>query len=104
MPASGWPPDAGEESGMNPITHGGRTALEVPPGCAMVGCGQPAAPVPLVVNVAAMPGPFEIPLCALCREPFEAGLEGVERLVEGQAELVPFDPPGSRVLDLEAER
>jgi hypothetical protein len=89
---------------MNPMTHGGRTALEAPADCAMVGCGQPAASVPLVVNVAAMPGPFEIPLCTLCREPFEAGLESVACLVEGEAELVPLDPACSRTRDLGAER
>jgi hypothetical protein len=52
------------------------------------------------VNVAAMPGPFEIPLCTLCREPFEAGLESVERLADGDAEVVPVDRCGGR----EAER
>jgi hypothetical protein len=53
-----------------------------------------------VVNVAAMPGPFEIPLCTLCREPFEAGLESVERLADGNSEVVPVGTCG----DQEAEQ
>ena len=56
----------------------------------MVGCGQPAAPMALMVDVATMPGPFEIPLCTLCREPFEAGMEAAERLLDGDAEALPF--------------
>ena len=59
--------------------------------CAMVACRQPAAAVPLVVDAAALFEPFEIPLCALCREPFEKGMEAVERLVEGDAEALPPD-------------
>ena len=58
--------------------------------CAMVGCTQPAAPMPLIVDVATLPGPFEIPLCTLCREPFDAGLEAAERLLDCDAEAVPF--------------
>jgi hypothetical protein len=57
--------------------------------CAMVGCTQPAAPMPLIVNVATLPGPFEIPLCTLCREPFDAGMEAMERLLDGDTEAVP---------------
>ncbi len=74
--------------------------------CAMVGCGQPAAPMPLVVDVATMPGPFEIPLCTLCREPFEAGMEAVERLSDGDAETLPFDSSPDREAEgvLEAQR
>jgi hypothetical protein len=72
--------------------------------CAMVGCTQPAAPVPLVVNVTTMAGPFEIALCALCREPFEAGMEALERLVEGDAEAVPFTYSRRRETALEAQR
>jgi hypothetical protein len=62
----------------------------------MVACGLPAAAVPLVVDVAGMPGPFEIPLCTFCREPFEAGQEAVERLVWGDPEAVPFGAPAGR--------
>ena len=81
---------------MNP---NGKAGLEP---CAMVACGLPAAAVPLVVDVAGMPGPFEIPLCTFCREPFEAGLEAVERLVWGDPEAVPFGAPGGReALELE---
>jgi hypothetical protein len=72
--------------------------------CAMVGCTQPAAAMPLIVNVATLPGPFEIPLCTLCREPFDAGLEAVDRLVDGDAEAVPFGWSRSRVAVLESER
>jgi hypothetical protein len=57
--------------------------------CAMVGCTQPAAAMPLIVDVATLPGPFEMPLCALCREPFDAGMEVVERLLDGDAEALP---------------
>ena len=74
--------------------------------CAMVGCGQPAAPMPLVVDVVTMPGPFEIPLCTLCREPFEAGMEAAERLLDGDAEALPFGSSRDREAEavLEAER
>ena len=57
--------------------------------CAMVGCTQPAAAMPLIVDVATLPGPFEIPVCALCREPFDAGMQAVERLLDGDAEALP---------------
>ena len=72
--------------------------------CAMVGCGQPAAPMPLVVDVVTMPGPFEIPLCTLCREPFEAGMEAVERLIDGDAEALLFGSSPDREAVLEAQR
>ena len=72
--------------------------------CAMAACRQPAAEPPLVVNASTMPGPFEIPLCSMCREPFEAGMEAVERLVEGDAESVPFRPRTDREVGLGAER
>jgi len=52
------------------------------PECAMVGCGQPAALPPLVVDLASLPGPIEVPLCAFCRAPFEQGFEDVAELVE----------------------
>jgi hypothetical protein len=59
--------------------------------CAMVGCGQPAALPPLVVDLASLPGPIEVPLCALCCEPFAAGFEDVAELVEldGADEIAP---------------
>jgi hypothetical protein len=71
--------------------------------CAMVGCTQPAAAIPLTVDVAALPGPFEIPLCALCREPFDAGIEAVERLLDGDAEAlaVSWSPPREAVLEVQ---
>ena len=72
--------------------------------CAMVGCGQPAAPMPLVVDVATMPGPYAIPLCTLCREPFEAGMEAVERLIDGNTEALPFGSSPDREAVLEAQR
>ena len=72
--------------------------------CAMVGCGQPAAPIPLVVDVATMPGPFEIPLCTLCREPFEADMEAMERLIDSDAEVLPLGSSPSREAVLEAQR
>jgi hypothetical protein len=72
--------------------------------CAMVGCGQSAAPMPLVVDVVTMPGPFEIPLCTLCREPFEAGMEAVERLIDGDAEALPVGSSPNREAVLEAQR
>jgi hypothetical protein len=75
-----------------------------PEECAMVGCGQPAAPIPLVVDVATMPGPFAIPLCTLCREPFEAGMEAVERLIDGDAEALAFASSPDREAVLEAQR
>jgi len=70
-----------------------------PKDCAVVGCTQPAAAIPLIVDVATLPGPFEIPLCALCREPFDAGIVAVERLLDGDAEALPATrslAPGSR--------
>ena len=70
--------------------------------CAMVACGQPAAAFPLVVDVGAMLGPFEIPLCPFCREPFESGMEALEQLMEGDAEAVPFGAHKGR--EAEAER
>lgn len=70
--------------------------------CAMLACRQPAAVVPLVVDLATLSQPFEIPLCVLCREPFEIGMEAVERLVEADAEVVPFRHLGRR--EPEAER
>jgi hypothetical protein len=70
--------------------------------CAMLACRQPAAAVPLVVDLATLSQPFEIPLCVLCREPFEAGMESVERLVEADAEVVPFRHHGR--WEPEAER
>ena len=74
--------------------------------CAMVGCSQPAAPMPLVVDVATMPGPFEIPMCTLCREPFEAGMEAVERLIDGDDAALPFSSSPDREAEavLEAQR
>lgn len=57
--------------------------------CAMVGCTQQAAAMPLIVDVATLPGPFEIPLCALCRQPFDAGMEAMERLLDDEAEAIP---------------
>lgn len=72
--------------------------------CAMVGCTQPAAAMPLIVNVATLPGPFKIPLCTLCREPFDAGIEAVERLLDGDAEVVPFNCKQPREGALEAQR
>jgi hypothetical protein len=70
--------------------------------CAMLACRQPATAVPLVVDLATLSQPFEIPLCVLCREPFEAGMEAVERLVDANAEVVPFPHP--RLREAEAER
>ena len=72
--------------------------------CAMAACHQPAADPPLVVNVASMPGPFAIDLCGLCREPFEAGVEAVERLMDGDAEAVPFRFDGRTAAAREVER
>ena len=72
--------------------------------CAMVGCTQPAASMPLIVNVATLPGPFQIPLCTLCREPFDAGLEAVERLLDGDAEAVPCKWDRFREPMVEAQR
>jgi hypothetical protein len=72
--------------------------------CAMVGCTQPAAAMPLIVNVATLPGPFKIPLCTLCREPFDAGMEAVERLLDGDAEVVPFNWIQLREAALEVQR
>lgn len=70
--------------------------------CAMLACRLPAAAVPLLVDLPTLLQPFEIPLCVLCREPFEAGMEAVERLIEDEAEAVPW--PGRRRCELEAER
>ena len=50
--------------------------------CAMVGCRLPAAPPALVVDLAGLPGPINVPLCALCREPFAEGFESVAELVD----------------------
>jgi hypothetical protein len=36
----------------------------------------------LVVDLAGLPGPIEVPLCALCREPFAQGFESLALLVE----------------------
>ena len=72
--------------------------------CAMVGCTQPAAAMPLMVNVATLPGPFKIPLCTLCREPFDAGMEAVERLLDGDAEVLPSIWKQPREAALEAQR
>lgn len=71
--------------------------------CAMVGCTQQATAMPLIVDVATLPGPFEIPLCSLCREPFDGGLEAVERLLDGDPEAVPATGilPGEAVLDVQ---
>jgi hypothetical protein len=46
--------------------------------CAIVGCREQAVEPPVVL---ALPGtmPIEVPLCGLCREPFEGS---VEQLVE----------------------
>src|SRR5262249_37265575 len=85
-------------SGMNADVTVGRKD------CAMVGCTQPAAPMPLIVNVATLPGPFQIPLCTLCREPFDAGLEAVERLLDGDAEAVPCKWDRFREPRVEAQR
>jgi hypothetical protein len=59
--------------------------------CAMVGCGQPAAPPPLLVDLASLPGPIEVPLCALCRQPFAEGFEDLAALAEldGADEIAP---------------
>ena len=72
--------------------------------CAMVGCTQPAAAMPLMVDVATLPGPFEIPLCAICREPFDAGMEAVERLLDGHAEVLPVSWSLPREAVLEVQR
>jgi hypothetical protein len=48
----------------------------------MVGCRQPPAPPALVVDLAGLPGPIAVPLCALCRGPFAEGFETVALLVE----------------------
>jgi len=50
--------------------------------CAMVGCGQPAALPPLVVDLASLPGPLAIDLCPLCRAPFAEGFEDLAALAE----------------------
>jgi hypothetical protein len=70
--------------------------------CAMAKCERAAEGPPLVVNVATLPGPFAVDLCTPCREPFEGGMESVERLVAGDGEAAPhrFD----RRVQLEAER
>jgi hypothetical protein len=41
----------------------------------------PASPPPLMIDEAGLPGPFEVPMCGLCREPFEAGFASVAQLV-----------------------
>src|SRR5215467_8845374 len=85
----------GADAGIGPRRRRRRSGMNadvmvVRKDCAMVGCTQPAAPMPLIVNVATLPGPFQIPLCTLCREPFDAGMEAVELLLDGDAEAVPF--------------
>ena len=50
--------------------------------CAMAGCRLPAALPALVVDLAGLPGPIEVPLCALCRQPFAEGSEDLAALVE----------------------
>lgn len=50
--------------------------------CAMVGCRLPAAPPALVVDLASLPGPIAVDLCALCREPFAEGFEDLAALAE----------------------
>ena len=72
--------------------------------CAMVGCTQQAAAMPLIVDVVTLPGPFEIPLCPLCREPFDAGMEAVERLLDGDAEALPATGTLPREAVLEVQR
>ena len=72
--------------------------------CAMAACEEPVNGPPLVVNVPTMPGPFAVDLCERCREPFEAGMEAVERLAGGDAEALPFRFGGRRRAECEAER
>ena len=98
MPALGLAPSVGLwRSGMN------ANVMVQRKDCAMVGCTQQAAAIPLIVNVATLPGPFEIPLCPLCREPFDAGLEAVERLLDGNAEVLPaaWTLPQEAVLEVQ---
>ena len=72
--------------------------------CAMAGCERSAEGPPLVVSVATLPGPFAIDLCSPCREPFESGIEAVERLAGGDHEGRPYRFDGRHAGQLEAER
>ena len=72
--------------------------------CAMAACDEPVTVEPIVVNMPTLPGPFAIDLCGHCREPFEAGMEAVERLVEGDAEAARFRFGRQQLAELESER
>ena len=71
--------------------------------CAMARCDRTTSETPLVVDVPMLPGPFAVDLCGPCREPFEAGMEAIERLAEGDAEAVPIGARNGREAALEAE-
>jgi hypothetical protein len=72
--------------------------------CAMAECKRAAEGPPLVVNVPTMPGPFAVDLCQPCREPFESGMEAVERLAAGDDEARPYRFDGRQAVQQEAER
>jgi hypothetical protein len=72
--------------------------------CAMAKCERAAEGPPLVVNVATVPGPFAVDLCPPCREPFESGMEAVERLAAGDGEARPYRFAGRHAAQLEADR
>ncbi|TMC04264.1 MAG: hypothetical protein E6J41_25340 [Chloroflexi bacterium] len=72
--------------------------------CVMAACKRSAEGPPLVVNVPTMPGPFAVDLCQPCREPFESGMEAVERLAAGDDEARPHRFVGRHAVQLEAER
>jgi hypothetical protein len=72
--------------------------------CAMADCDRSADGPPLVVYLATLPAPFAVDLCQPCREPFESGIEAIERLAAGDDEARPQRFDGRRAVQVEAER
>jgi hypothetical protein len=72
--------------------------------CAIERCTEPPAAAPMMIDMAALPGPFVVDLCPGHREDFEAGVEAIERLVDGDAEALPIGGRLGRQLELEAGR
>ena len=72
--------------------------------CAMSECERPAEGSPLLVDVAPLPAPVAVDLCAPCREPFVSGMEAIERLATGDGQASPYRFAGRGPAELEAER